>query len=92
MVAEFLGCEEVCSRLTAIAGLAPSCAIEDLSYFFRRGGEASFLSIHSTCSASTSQQAATSSNALFMDRSFACAARFLASAALCRYMSARGDI
>jgi hypothetical protein len=45
MVAEFLGCEEVCSRLTAIAGLAPSCAIEDLSYFFRRGGEASFLSM-----------------------------------------------
>jgi hypothetical protein len=59
---------------------------------WREGGEASFLSIHSTCSASTSQQAATSSNALFMDRFFACAARFFASSALCRYMSARDDI
>jgi hypothetical protein len=32
------------------------------------------------------------SNALFMDGSLACAARFSASAALCRYLSARSDI
>jgi hypothetical protein len=43
-------------------------------YFFRCGREPSLLSIHSICSASTSQPAATSSNALFTDRSFACAA------------------
>ena len=55
-------------------------------------GEASFPSIHSICSASTSQQAATCSNALFMDKFLASAARCLASSALCRYMSARDDI
>ena len=49
-------------------------------------------SIHSICSASTRQPLATSSNALLADRSFACAARFVASAALCRYISARDDM
>jgi hypothetical protein len=49
-------------------------------------------SIHSICSASTSQPPATSSNALFMDGLFAFAALCLASAAFCRYMSARNDI
>jgi hypothetical protein len=49
-------------------------------------------SIHCICSASTSQPLATSSNAFFTDRFFVCAARFLASAAFCRYMSARDDM
>ena len=49
-------------------------------------------SIHSVCSASSSQPRATSSNALFMDRLLVWAARFLASAALCRYVSARDDM
>src|SRR5262249_934723 len=47
---------------------------------------------HSICSASSSQFRATSSNALFMDRLLVCAARFLASAAFCRYSSDRDDI
>jgi DNA-binding transcriptional regulator YiaG len=45
--------------------------------------------MHSICSASSSQPRATSSNALFMDGLFVCAARFLASAALCLYSSDR---
>jgi hypothetical protein len=49
-------------------------------------------SIHSICSASTSQLAAISSNALFIGGFFARAADRLASAALCRYMSARNDM
>ena len=49
-------------------------------------------SIHSICSASSSHPRATSSNALFMDRSLVRAARFLASAALCRYSSDRDDM
>jgi len=49
-------------------------------------------SIHSVCSASSSQPRATSSNALFMDGLLVCAARFLASAALCRYSSDRDDM
>src|SRR6516164_293580 len=49
-------------------------------------------SIHSICSASSSQPRATSSNALFMDGLLVCAARFLASAALCRYSSDRDDM
>src|SRR5262249_55053002 len=47
---------------------------------------------HSICSASSSQPRATSSNALFMDELLVCAARFLASAALCRYSSDRDDM
>src|SRR5215831_20741024 len=47
---------------------------------------------NSICSASSSQFRATSSNALFMDRLLVCAARFLASAAFCRYSSDRDDI
>jgi len=47
---------------------------------------------HSICSASSSQPRATSSNALFMDGLLVCAARFLASAALCRYSSDRDDM
>jgi hypothetical protein len=50
------------------------------------------LSIRSACSASAIQPAATSSNAFFIDGFLACAARSLASAALCRYLSARSDI
>src|SRR5262249_18002756 len=46
---------------------------------------------HSICSASNSQPRATSSNALFMDGELVCAARFLASAALCRYSSDRDE-
>jgi len=38
------------------------------------------LSVQSSCSASTGQKAASCSNAIFMDGSFACGARFLASA------------
>jgi hypothetical protein len=38
------------------------------------------------------KKAASCSNAIFMDGSFACAARCLAPATLCRYMSARDDI
>src|SRR6516164_2026722 len=49
-------------------------------------------SIHSICSASSSQPRATSSNALFMDGLLVCAARFLASPALCRYSSDRDDM
>ena len=47
---------------------------------------------HSICSASSSQPRATSSNAPFMDGLIVCAARFLASAALCRYSSDRDDM
>jgi hypothetical protein len=61
-------------------------------YFLGRWKGNFSLSIRSTCSASASQPAATFSNALFMYGSFACAARSLASAALCRYLSARSDI
>jgi hypothetical protein len=50
------------------------------------------LPIHSSCSASPSQKAASYSNAIAMDGPFACAARCLASAALCRYISTRDDI
>src|SRR5262245_39204285 len=49
-------------------------------------------SIHSICSASSSQPRATSSNAPFMDGLIVCAARFLASAAFCRYSSDRNDM
>jgi hypothetical protein len=48
--------------------------------------------MRSTCSGSATQPAATFSNALFMDGSFACVARSLASAALYRYLPARSDI
>src|SRR5262249_23201119 len=54
--------------------------------------EAPCRSNHSICSASSSQPRATSSNALFMDGLFVSAARFLASAALCRYSSDRDDM
>jgi hypothetical protein len=49
------------------------------------------LSIHSTCSASSSQPRATSSYAVLMDGLLVCLARCRASAAFCRYMSARND-
>jgi hypothetical protein len=50
------------------------------------------LSVHSICSARTRHPAATSSNALLMNGFFAFAALCLASAAFCRYMSARDDM
>src|SRR5262245_21915647 len=49
-------------------------------------------SIHSICSGSSSQPRATSSNAPFMDGPIVCVARFLASAAFCRYSSERDDM
>jgi len=52
----------------------------------------SWRSIHSICSASSSQPRATSLNALLTCGLFVCVARFFASAALCRYMSERGDM
>jgi len=54
-----------------------------------RGGS---RSTRSACSASAVQSASNCSNRPFMDSSFACAARFLASEALCRYSSDRDDM
>src|SRR5258708_9850531 len=60
--------------------------------YFRCGGNVSFLSYGSVFSARTLQPAASSSNAFFTDWSFACAALCLASAALCRHMSAHDGL
>jgi hypothetical protein len=68
------------------------CSSGPSDYFSSSRSENFSLSIRSTCSASATQPAATFSNALFMNGSLACAARSLASAALSRYLSARGDI
>src|SRR5215469_5066614 len=74
-----------------VPSLGPPCASMVSDHSLRRGR---YLcrSIHSICSASSSQFRATSWNARFMGRLLVCAARFLASTAFCRYSSDRDDM
>jgi hypothetical protein len=80
-----------CRSAILAAGTFSLAQLSDYLFSSSHGGNF-WSSIRSACSASAIQSSANRSNRRFVDSSFVCAARFFASAALCRYSSDRDDM